>query len=203
MGVPADEAPAETVHEPAGSPSGNSTPRAGAVADTAGDVDMGYIGSLEPQADDVASEMILMALGSSGRSYNRETRAACRRLVSEMYSPPRVTAEIKRQRHKHLVAGLALDVTVLDPDDGMPWDFNVAAKREKARRKMAEQKPFQLIGSPMCTAFSSWQALNEAKSKDVEAILRAKLHAIVHMEFMMELYQAQVDGGRYFLHEHP
>ena len=164
---------------------------------------MGYIGSLEPQAGDFASELILMSLGSSGRRYARETRAACRRIVSEVYSPPRVTAELKRQRHKHLVAGLALDVTMVDPDDGMPWDFNLPSKRAKARRKIEVQKPFQLIGSPMCTAFSAWQHLNEAKSKDVEAVRRAKLQAIVHIDFVAELYQAQIDGGRYFLHEHP
>ena len=33
-----------------------------------GDMDMDFIGSLDPTADDVASEMILMAMGSSGRS---------------------------------------------------------------------------------------------------------------------------------------
>ena len=68
----------------------------------ANDMDMGFIGQLDQTADDVASEMILKAMGSSGRSHLRETRTACQRLskgtVSEMYSPPRVTEEPRHSR---------------------------------------------------------------------------------------------------------
>ena len=49
--------------------------------------------------------------------------------VSEIYSPPRVTALAKGLG---LIPGMALDLTVDDPDDGKPWDFNVASKRQKA-----------------------------------------------------------------------
>ncbi len=52
----------------------------------------GFIGILEPSAEDFMSDLLLQQLGSSGRSYLRENRASCRRIVSEMYSPPRVTA---------------------------------------------------------------------------------------------------------------
>ena len=54
--------------------------------DDAGDMDMGHVGSLEPAFDDFVSEMLLMSLASSGRKYGRETRAAHRRIVSEVYS---------------------------------------------------------------------------------------------------------------------
>ena len=60
-----------------------------------------------------------------------------------------------------------------------------------------------LIGSPMCTAFSTWQRLNEAKTSDPEELRRAKRKAIKHIEFMVTLYLEQLDAGRYFLHEHP
>ena len=95
-GVPADDgsragaapSPAAAA-EPADSSSGDYTPRADAGETyDAGDVNMGYVGSLDPQAGDFASELLLLPLGSSGRSYGRETRAACRRIVSEMYSRP-------------------------------------------------------------------------------------------------------------------
>ncbi len=33
-----------------------------------------------------------------------------------------------------LLPGYAFDVTVNDPDDGLPWDFDRPEKREKARR---------------------------------------------------------------------
>ena len=101
------------------------------------DVTMGFIGSLEPTADDFASEMILMAMGSCGKSRLRETRTACRRLgkamVSEMYSPPRVTAELIRsqKQFRTLLPGFALDLTVNDPEDGQPWDFSKSGKKEQ------------------------------------------------------------------------
>ena len=49
--------------------------------------------------------------------------------VSEVYSPPRVSALAGRMG---LQRGFALDLTVVDPDDGKPWDFDCQAKRDKA-----------------------------------------------------------------------
>ena len=43
--------------------------------------------------------------------------------VSEVYSPPRVTGLAPRLG---LIPGLALDLSIDDPDDGKPWDFNNA-----------------------------------------------------------------------------
>jgi hypothetical protein len=167
------------------------------------DQDMGFLGILEPSADDFISEILLQQLGSSGRSFKRENRAACKRLVSEMYSPPRVTAEIRRMKHRHLLPGFALDLTVVDPDDGMPWDFSQSGKRQKARELRRKQRPYMLIGSPECKEFSSLQALNEAKSPDPAAYDRAKRRAKKHIEFMVEMYEEQVAEGHYFLHGHP
>ena len=167
------------------------------------DADMGFLGSLEPEPGDVASELLLQQLGSTGNSYKRETRKAFRHLVSEIYSPPRVTAEIRRQRHRHLLPGFALDLTVTDPDDGQPWDFCCMEKRDKARALRRRQKPFLLIGSPMCTAFGTWQYLNEAKSSDTMKIKRSRVRAELHMEFVASLYREQIEDGLYFLHEHP
>ena len=86
------------------------------------DANMGFIGSLEPSVDDFVSGMLLQQLGSSGRSYRREARASCTRIVSEMYSPPRVTAELLRskKRFRHVLPGFAFDLTVSDPEDGQP-----------------------------------------------------------------------------------
>mgnify|MGYP003322403897 FL=1 len=49
--------------------------------------------------------------------------------VSEIYSPPRVTGLAGKMG---LDPGMALDLSVVDPDDGKPWDFNDASKRKKA-----------------------------------------------------------------------
>ena len=118
-------------------------------------------------------------------------------------SPPRITAELKKHPRRHLLPGFALDLTVIDPEDGEPWDFCRPEKREKARQLRRRQKPFLLIGSPACTSFTTWQYLNEAKSKDAEEMRRQRVIATIHMDFVASLYREQVEDGLYFLHEHP
>ena len=48
------------------------------------DTNMGSPGSLDSSVDDYVHEILLQQLGSSGRSYRREARASCTRIVSEM-----------------------------------------------------------------------------------------------------------------------
>ena len=59
-----------------------------------------------------------------------------------------------------------------------------------------------LIGSPMCTVFSSLQAMN-APRRDPAVVHREYVQAMVHLRFVCELYEQQMAEGRYFLHEHP
>ena len=69
------------------------------------------------------------------------------------------------------------------------------------------EKPWLLIGSPPCTAFSVLQNLNVHLHKDDTAWMAAfeerKRKAIEHVKFCMHLYRIQSQVGRYFLHEHP
>ena len=44
-----------------------------------------------------------------------------------------------------------------------PWTFNNPDKTNKAKKIIEEKRAALLIGSPMCTAFSSWQHLNFSK----------------------------------------
>ena len=115
------------------------------------DTDMGFVGfvgSMEPTQDDEIAEMLLTQLGA-GRSYARERRQALKKFtVSEVYSPPRITKEIREGKWKHLLPGFALDLTVVDPSDGLLWDFSRKSKREKATALLRQQKPYMLIGSP-------------------------------------------------------
>ena len=184
----------------------------GPDADTGADINMDFVGSmelhdnlgtLEPALDDEISNMLLLQMGSSGRAYRREKASAAKKIVSEIYSPPRVTALMRQLKSRHYMPGYAFDLTTIDPEDGKPWDFSLAHKRERARRMIREQQPYMLIGSPMCRAFSTWQALNRARSRDRAAMDRAYVEAVVHIRFVCELYAEQVAGGRYFLHEHP
>ena len=86
------------------------------------DMDMGMVDGYGDDCDEISS-VILEHLGFAGRSRERDMRRAIKRLVSEIYSPPRITLEIMRSRFRNLTLGLALDLTVNDPDDGMPRDF--------------------------------------------------------------------------------
>ena len=88
-------------------------------------------------------KMILMCLGFC-------EPAAAKATVSEIYSPPRVTEELRRRpwTWRSLIPGFALDLTVNDPDDNMPWDFSKSGKRSKAMRLVRENMPYMIIGSP-------------------------------------------------------
>ena len=37
----------------------------------------------------------------------------------------------------------------------------------------------------------------------IERVREILAHGISHLEFCIELYRIQIQGGRYFLHEHP
>merc|ERR1711884_182851 len=54
----------------------------------------------------------------------------------------------------------------------------------------------------MCTYFSTIMNLNWKNMPPDEA-RRGWLEAIYHLEFAIELYRAQMEAGRLFLHEHP
>ena len=88
MGDLPDEPPGET-------PVADRSPDmdAGGHEPSTEDVDMEFVGDLEahdflgslgPSVDDAVSELLLAQMGSSGRSYRRESAIAARRFVSEM-----------------------------------------------------------------------------------------------------------------------
>ena len=121
--------------------------------------------------------------------------------VSEMYSPPRGSEAAGRLKHLSIAPGFSLDLTTLD-ERGVPWDFSLAERRQAARAKLNKEKPMFLVGSPPRTRFCSWHALND-KKRDPRVVEQEHVAAMVHIEFMCELYRAQIDAGRYFLHGHP
>ena len=177
MGLPADELPSEI---PA-------------------DVEMQTLGMID-YGDDCMN--LIAAVGVPTKSHVREHRKAFRKIVSEVYSPPRVNKLLSTLPSMDLAPGFSLDLTCNDPLDDQPWDFDIPAKQERAMQMLRKMKPLFLIGSPMCTAFSTWQRLNQMKCDP--AILEEKLnHAREHLKFSIQMYQEQIDSGRFFLHEHP
>ena len=75
--------------------------------------------------------------------------------VAEVYGPPRV---ISMAQQCGLNAGWSLDLTTTD-ENGRAWGFDCVHMRNKAARKLLIDKPKLLIGSPMCTDFSSWMSI--------------------------------------------
>ena len=112
--------------------------------------------------DNVESSKLVDELGSGSRGYRRHRQTALKNLVSEIYSKPRVSAALKLLPGMGLSAGFALDLTTTD-ENGDSWDFTKECMREKAKQKIKEEEPMLLIGSPNCTAFRAWQALNAAR----------------------------------------
>ena len=100
------------------------------------------------------------------------------------------------------IAGLdALDLRTLRPD-GDPWEFTIRAHRRLAVRLVRERKPTWLIGSPPCSPFSTWMAINGPKM-DPERRRRELEEGRAHLRCMVALYRLQLKEGRHFLHEHP
>ena len=143
---------------------------------------------------------MVVQLGGSRAKYSKRQHQA-KRAVTEVYSPPRVIEWAKRLPGYGIVLGLALDFTTRD-EAGVPWDFDLPERRAAARKRIAEERPLFLIGSRMCTAFSAWQRLN-AFRRDPKTIQKEYNKAMVHLEFVCQLYRDQLEAGRYFFHEHP
>ena len=108
--------------------------------------------------------------------------------VVEVYSPPRVTEEARKFG---LQPGEAMDLTT-------GWDFRQREDRKRAKMYQETQRPMLLIGSPMCTMFSTLQRFTLWTQRKTERWIEDRKH----LQFVTELYQKQIDEGRYFLHEH-
>ena len=111
------------------------------------------------------------------------------RIVSEVYSPPRV---IEHANKYGLLVDEAIGLTT-------GWDFTKEEDRARAEKHVDDKKPLVLIGSPPCLALSQLQSLIPDSQRKANQLAEG----IKHMEFMAKLYKKQVEGGRIFLHENP
>lgn len=121
--------------------------------------------------------------------------------MAEFYSPPRISALAKELPSYGIAPELALDLTVPD-ENGEPWEFSRPSMRAKAEKLLDAQAPTLLVGSLMCTAFSTWQFINN-KKRDPNIVQAEKKAGLVHLAWMCKLFAKQAAAGRLFLHEHP
>ena len=73
-------------------------------------------------------------------------------IVSEVYSPPRVTKAAKVLTKLGITPGFALDITV-DDETGEPWDLSKPEKQDKAVGLTIDTEPDLIVGSPPCIDF--------------------------------------------------
>ena len=141
--------------------------------------DMGHAYVL-PHARERTSRLHLL------RPHYVRIRGGTGEVVAEAYSPPRVTAAAAEAG---LRLGSAFDITG-DDEDGNPWDFDIPEQREKAWNILVRDDPHLAIGTPMCTAFSTWQALATAvHGRDPALVARERRRAVMHLEFCMKIYE--------------
>ena len=50
-----------------------------------------------------------------------------------------------------------------DPTTGQPWDLSKPAVQSRVIKLVRDVKPFCVVGSPLCTAFSPLQEISRAK----------------------------------------
>ena len=165
---------------------------AGVTTKTAKAVSKSLIGDLNNPANAITT------------SSKHENNKAADATFIEVFGRGEICKEANSRRRNLNIEGLdAFDLRTCK-SDGTPWNFNRSKDRLEARQIIKTTKPTWIIGSPPCTPFCIWNvAMNYPKSKDPDAVRRAIREGRRHLNFMISLYQMQVDNGRHFLHEHP
>ena len=104
---------------------------------------------------------MIRALGGNSQKYKRDRAKALRAAISQVYSPPRVTAATKLLPELRLIPGFALDLTVND-ENGKPYDFDDVNQRNALARNISTEKPMLLITMRfllLCGELQAWQEL--------------------------------------------
>ena len=65
------------------------------------------------------------------------------------------------------------------------WDLGLRADQAEAEKRLNDEKPYVLILSPMCLAFSQLQSLNTKPERLAELLKQGRLH----LEFACALEQ--------------
>ena len=164
--------------------------------------DMKSVGEVALMKNEVIRDLLAVTTSMGGNHHRnrRQLRKMARAVVSEIYSPPRVTAAAARLKGLKIDPGVALDLTTTD-EYGRPWDFSKKEVQDRAEKLLDEQGPDLIVGSPMCTAHSPWQRINRVRNP--MAYKRKKQESRRHLEFVCKIYRRQVEKGKLFLHEHP
>jgi len=111
--------------------------------------------------------------------------------VVEVYSPPRIAEEARKRGG---AIGASLDIRT-------GWNFNLVNHRNEAFRLIVEMRPSLLVASPMCTAFSPLQTLNQKRDANIRS--QELEYGRNHVRFAIKMMAKQLEMGGYILFEHP
>ena len=106
--------------------------------------------------------------------------------VSEMFSVPRICQEASARRFggQTLTPGWSLDLTMLDPTTNRAWDLSRADVQDRVRTLVRTTKPYFIIGSPPCTAFSPLQEISR-KKRDPKVMAKQIESGKRHIRFVL------------------
>ena len=141
----------------------------------------------EPSPDPPTSPDVLMEIGEPKYKYR----------VMELFSPPRVTAELMTGQYKNIGA---TEPAAFDLECG--WDFFDPQDRKMFWQNYEEQKPDLVIMTPICRAFSvlmssNWDRMDEMERK------RLQKSCMAMFQFCVQVADEQLDRGREFVLEQP
>ena len=108
--------------------------------------------------------------------------------VSRLFSVPRITKLLRPSMS--LGKGLTFDLH--GDADGRSWNFLLAADRREALARIREQRPYLVIGSPPCTAFSRLNDGWNYRRMDPAVVLRRNVEGRVLLEFAAQVYRLQL-----------
>ena len=119
--------------------------------------------------------------------------------IIEVCSQPRVT--LAAEKIGGVRPGASLHITTQD-EDGRKWDFSELEMRNRAVRKILNEKPLVLVTSPVC---ADW--ISETDASCVKRGIKEKRRRVdqsaMHLNFVCNLHMLQHQAGRYFIHEQP
>ena len=103
--------------------------------------------------------------------------------VAEIFCPPRLTARTSKFK---LIPGLALDLRT-------GWDLDDPRHVAAAWKYLKEAKPYLLLGSPECKAFSQMKFLNRHSPSYAATLAKG----MKHLKLVCEMSQSSVRDCAY------
>ena len=116
----------------------------------------------------------------------------------ELYGTGTICEAALNRRGLNLEGINALDLRTKKPD-GSPWDFRKREDRDLAIHLVETQRPLVVIGSPPCTAFSSWNVIMNYARMPLHKVDELLDEGKLHLRFMVQFYTIQYDNNYFSL----